>query len=42
MTFLFKLSAAPFYQWAPDLYENINTNYTKYMMVIPKLTVIFL
>lgn len=41
MTLLFKLSAAPFYQWAPDLYENINTNYTMYMMIIPKITVIF-
>jgi NADH-quinone oxidoreductase subunit N len=39
-TLLFKLSAAPFYQWAPDLYENLETKVTKWMIVIPKLTVL--
>jgi NADH-quinone oxidoreductase subunit N len=39
-TLLFKLSAAPFYQWAPDLYENIETKITKWMIIIPKLTVL--
>lgn len=39
-TFLFKQSAAPFYQWAPDLYENIETKITKWMIIIPKLTVL--
>ncbi len=39
-TLLFKLSAAPFYQWAPDLYENIQTNITMWMILIPKLAVL--
>jgi len=39
-TLLFKLSAAPFYQWAPDLYENIENNITMWMIIIPKLTVL--
>lgn len=37
---LFKLSAAPFYQWAPDLYENIETKITMWMIIIPKLAVL--
>lgn len=40
ITLLFKLSAAPFYQWAPDLYENLDTNITMWKIVIPKLTVL--
>lgn len=40
MTLLFKLSAAPFYQWAPDLYENIETKITKWKIIIPKLAVL--
>jgi NADH-quinone oxidoreductase subunit N len=39
-TLLFKLGAAPFYQWAPDLYENLDTKYTMWMIIIPKLTVL--
>ena len=39
-TILFKLSAAPFYQWAPDLYENIETKLTMWMIIIPKLAVL--
>lgn len=38
---LFKLSAAPFYQWAPDLYENIETKITMWMIIIPKLAILF-
>lgn len=38
-TFLFKLSAAPFYHWAPDLYDGLNTNISIWMMILPKLTV---
>lgn len=38
-TFLFKLSAAPFYHWAPDLYDGLNTNISIWMMIIPKITV---
>ena len=41
-TILFKLSAAPFYQWAPDLYDGIHSNITMWMMVIPKIAVLFL
>ena len=39
---LFKLSAFPFYNWAPDLYDNLNTNITMWMMIIPKLAVLSL
>lgn len=39
-TILFKLSAAPFYQWAPDLYENIETKITMWMIIMPKLAVL--
>ena len=39
-TFLFKLSAAPFYNWAPDLYNSLNSNITKWMIIIPKITVL--
>ena len=38
-TLLFKLSAAPFYHWAPDLYDGLNTNISVWMMVLPKITV---
>jgi NADH-quinone oxidoreductase subunit N len=41
-TLLFKLSAAPFYHWAPDLYDSLNTNITMWMIIIPKLTIISL
>lgn len=40
VTQLFKLSAAPFYQWAPDLYENLETKITMWMIIIPKLAVL--
>lgn len=39
-TLLFKLSAAPFYQWAPDLYENLSTKITKWMIIVPKISVL--
>lgn len=39
-TLLFKLSAAPYYQWAPDQYENIETKITKWKIIIPKITVL--
>ena len=41
-TFLFKLSAAPFYHWAPDLYDGLNTNISIWMMIIPKITILSL
>jgi NADH-quinone oxidoreductase subunit N len=39
-TLLFKLSAAPFYNWAPDLYDGLNTNITMWMMIFPKITIL--
>jgi NADH:ubiquinone oxidoreductase subunit 2 (subunit N) len=38
----FKLSAAPFYNWAPDLYDNLYTNISMWMMIIPKLVIMIL
>lgn len=38
-TKLFKLSSAPFHNWAPDLYDGLNGQKTPYMMQIPKITV---
>ena len=37
---LFKLSAAPFYQWAPDLYDSLNYNITMWMIIIPKISLL--
>lgn len=39
MTFLFKVSGAPFYQWAPDLYENLENQITNWKIIIPKISV---
>lgn len=39
-TLLFKLSAAPLHQWAPDLYESLETKITNWKMIIPKLSVL--
>jgi NADH-ubiquinone oxidoreductase chain 2 len=38
---LFKLAAAPLHSWAPDLYDATPMNITMYMMIIPKLSVLF-
>nr|NP_150359.1 NADH dehydrogenase subunit 2 [Rhizophydium sp. 136]AAK84289.1 NADH dehydrogenase subunit 2 [Rhizophydium sp. 136] len=38
-TILFKLSAAPFYNWSPDLYDGLNSNITMWMMIIPKISI---
>nr|NP_150314.1 NADH dehydrogenase subunit 2 [Spizellomyces punctatus]AAK84243.1 NADH dehydrogenase subunit 2 [Spizellomyces punctatus] len=40
ITFLFKLGAAPFYNWAPDLYDAVPTTTTAWMTHIPKLAVL--
>ena len=37
--FLFKLSAAPFYQWAPDVYDGTPTIVTVWLTIIAKLTI---
>ena len=38
-TFLFKLSAAPFHNWAPDLYDSLPTSLTMYLAIIPKIAI---
>ncbi len=37
ITFMFKLGAAPFHSWAPDLYDAIPTPITMYLSIIPKI-----
>ena len=37
---LFKLSAAPFHMWSPDVYEGAPTAVTAYLSILPKLGVI--
>jgi len=39
VTFLFKLGAAPFHNWAPDLYDGVPTTITAWMTNLPKLAV---
>jgi len=39
MGFLFKVSAAPFYQWAPDVYDGTPTIVTVWLTIIAKLTI---
>lgn len=41
-TFLFKLSAVPFHNWSPDLYENVSMKITTWIMIIPKILVLFI
>jgi len=36
ITFLFKLGAAPFYNWGPDLYDGVPTTITAFMIIVPK------
>lgn len=38
--FLFKLSAAPYHQWAPDVYEGAPTSITAFFAITPKLAVL--
>jgi len=40
VTFLFKLGAAPFHQWVPDLYDGVPTPITAWMTHIPKIAVL--
>jgi NADH-quinone oxidoreductase subunit N len=39
---LFKLSAAPFHIWAPDVYEATPTPFVSFLAVVPKIAAIFL
>jgi len=38
--FLFKISAAPFYQWAPDVYDGVPTIVTVWLTIVVKLTIL--
>lgn len=42
ISFLFKLSAAPFHVWSPDVYEGSPTSSTLYFAIIPKITILAL
>ena len=37
--FLFKVSAAPFHFWSPDVYDGIPTIVTTYVAIIPKISI---
>jgi len=37
--FLFKVSAAPFHNWAPDVYDNVPTIVTTWLSIMPKLSI---
>jgi proton-translocating NADH-quinone oxidoreductase chain N len=39
---LFKLTAAPFHMWAPDVYEGAPTSVTAYFSVVPKIALLAL
>jgi NADH-ubiquinone oxidoreductase chain 2 len=38
--FLFKISAAPFHFWSPDVYDGIPTIVTTYVATIAKLSIL--
>lgn len=38
--FLFKISAAPFHNWAPDVYDEVPTIITTWLTVMPKISII--
>jgi NADH-ubiquinone oxidoreductase chain 2 len=40
--FLFKVSAAPFHNWAPDVYNGVPTIVTTWLAVLPKIAVLAL
>ena len=37
--FLFKVSAAPFHFWSPDVYDGIPTVVTTYIAIVPKISI---
>lgn len=37
--FLFKVSAAPFHFWSPDVYDGIPTIVTTYVAIVPKISI---
>ena len=38
--FLFKIAAAPFHNWAPDVYNDVPTIVTTWLTVMPKITIL--
>ena len=38
--FLFKVAAAPFHNWAPDVYNDVPTIVTTWLTVMPKITIL--
>jgi NADH-quinone oxidoreductase subunit N len=36
---LFKLAAAPFHMWLPDVYEGSPTNVTAFFAIVPKIAI---
>ena len=38
--FLFKISAAPFHFWSPDVYDAVPTLVTTFISIIPKITIL--
>lgn len=38
--FLFKISAAPFHFWSPDVYDGVPTVVTTYIAIVPKIAII--
>jgi NADH-ubiquinone oxidoreductase chain 2 len=40
--FLFKISAAPFHFWSPDVYDGVPTVVTTYIAIVPKLSIFVL
>jgi NADH-ubiquinone oxidoreductase chain 2 len=40
--FLFKVAAAPFHNWAPDVYDGVPTIVTTWLTVIPKISIFVL
>lgn len=39
---LFKLAAAPFHSWAPDVYDGANTIITAFFTTVPKISIIYI
>ena len=40
--FLFKVAAAPFHNWAPDVYDGVPTIVTTWLAVMPKISIFIL
>ena len=40
--FLFKISAAPFHNWSPDVYDDVPTIVTTWLTIMPKISIILL